>query len=158
MPKFPSRAIINNCVLFLILTVLLSFLALMKVYGEDAPARGIATDGEVINVVDGDTIDLKVSYVIRVRLLDCWAPESRTLDLKEKQRGLAAKAYMKSLIQEQPNVRLHVPGGNSLADVMTFNRILGKVWRISEDGVPEKRDLSEMMVRARHATSRKGGR
>ena len=41
------------------------------------PVPGWATTCELDRVIDGDTIDVRVSRVIRVRLLDCWAPETR---------------------------------------------------------------------------------
>ena len=59
---------------------------------------------ELIRVVDGDTIDcwidlgFKVKWKARVRYmgLDTW--ESRTRDLEEKKKGLAAKARNKELL------------------------------------------------------------
>ena len=60
---------------------------------------------ELIKVVDGDTIDcwidlgFKVKWKARVRYmgLDTW--ESRTRDLDEKKKGLAAKARNKELLE-----------------------------------------------------------
>ena len=126
-----------------------------RLFAFEAPPEGVTTDCESVHVVDGDTVDVRVSYILRVRLLDCWSPESRTLNLDEKQRGIAASKYMESLAEEHPKVRLHVPGGNSLADILTFGRILGRIWRLNDRGEPERRDLSELMVRAGHATRRR---
>ena len=55
-------------------------------------------------VVDGDTVDVtvdlgfKIHHKIRVRLYGINAPESRTRDLEEKERGLAAKKRLKELL------------------------------------------------------------
>lgn len=141
-------------IVVILVALLLSFVLLSNSFGE-APPEGLTTDCEIVNVVDGDTVDLKVSYVIRIRLIDCWAPESRTLDREEKRRGIKATKYMQALAEERPKVRLHIPGGNSLADILTFDRILGRIWRLDEDGIPEERDLSETMIGAKHATRRK---
>lgn len=54
-------------------------------------------------VVDGDTIDVLVDQGfhtfrdVRVRLAGIDAPETRTRDLAEKERGLAAKARVEAL-------------------------------------------------------------
>tara|TARA_R110002020_G_scaffold184769_2_gene381996 strand:- start:1093 stop:1431 length:339 start_codon:yes stop_codon:yes gene_type:complete len=58
---------------------------------------------EVLRVVDGDTIDVrvdlgfKVHYNVRVRMYGINAPESRTRDKEEKVRGLAAKERLEQL-------------------------------------------------------------
>ena len=61
---------------------------------------------ELIKVVDGDTIDcfidlgfnLKTKKRIRYMGIDTW--ESRTRDLEEKKKGLAAKARNKALLEQ----------------------------------------------------------
>ena len=61
-------------------------------------------------VVDGDTVDALVDLgfdthkIIRIRLVGINAPESRTRDLEEKVRGLAAKARVKELLKEHKNI------------------------------------------------------
>jgi len=97
----------------------------------------------VIRVIDGDTVDVEIRRVLRVRLLDCWAPESRTRDLEEKKRGLASKAHLKKLIDGKDAV-LHIPGNVDFKKVLTFNRLLGRLW---VDG----NDVSESQVKAGHA-------
>ena len=60
---------------------------------------------KLLRVVDGDTCDAMIdlgfdTWVkkrIRFKGVDCW--ESRTRDLDEKKKGLAAKAYTKELLE-----------------------------------------------------------
>tara|TARA_R110000787_G_scaffold136884_1_gene249512 strand:- start:78 stop:461 length:384 start_codon:yes stop_codon:yes gene_type:complete len=60
---------------------------------------------EITKIVDGDTVDLLVdvgfdlSLEIRVRLRGINAWESRTRNLAEKKKGLAAKARLKEMCQ-----------------------------------------------------------
>lgn len=64
---------------------------------------------ELIKVVDGDTIDVLVDLgfdtwkKVRVRFLGINTPESRTKDLEEKKKGLAAKARVKEILKENKN-------------------------------------------------------
>jgi len=124
------------------------------------PPKGIVTDAKVINVVDGDTIDLKIEKIIRVRLRDCWCAETRTRDLEEKQKGLAAKDHMEDLLGKRvvyfgekrfdKNVVLFIPADEDgeIKDVFTFNRVLGHVFVDGED-------VSDRMVKDGHATKEK---
>ena len=66
-------------------------------------------DAKVVRVVDGDTIDalidlgFNVHKKIRIRMVGINTPESRTRDLEEKKRGLAAKARLKEILKENKN-------------------------------------------------------
>ena len=63
----------------------------------------------VDRVVDGDTIDVtidlgfKVWKKMRVRMEGINTPESRTRDLEEKKRGLAAKDRLKEILLYNSN-------------------------------------------------------
>lgn len=119
------------------------------------PPRGITVDADVVRVIDGDTIVVRTSIEYHVRLIDCWAPESRTKDAKEKSRGLKAKARMQQLAAEGTAVRVHLPNSSAdLTDAISMGRILGRVWMI-EDGAPAGADLSSIMVHEGLATTRK---
>ena len=82
---------------------------------------------ELIKVVDGDTIDcfidlgfnLKTKKRIRYMGIDTW--ESRTRDLEEKKKGLAAKARNKALLEQ---------GVFTLKSFGTgkFGRVLGEIF------------------------------
>jgi endonuclease YncB( thermonuclease family) len=120
------------------------------------PPLGLTMDGQVIRVIDGDTIVVRSYVEYHVRLLDCWAPESRTRDLEEKGRGLKSKARMIELASEK-SVRVNLPHSSAdLTKLITMGRLLGRVWLI-EDGSPEDLDLSSRMVLEGFATKTKGG-
>ena len=66
-------------------------------------------EAKVLRVVDGDTIDALIDLgfdihkKIRIRMVGINTPESRTRDLEEKKRGLAAKARLKEILKENKN-------------------------------------------------------
>lgn len=66
---------------------------------------------EIKRIVDGDTVDVIIDlgfgifHSHRVRLKDLDAPETRTLDMTEKQKGLASKEW---LAQELTNDKVWV--------------------------------------------------
>lgn len=117
------------------------------------PPKGMTIDGTVVRVIDGDTIVVESRVEYHVRLLDCWAPESRTKDAAEKQRGLAAKTRMQQLAGDKP-VRVFLPAADDLTDMMTMGRLLGRVWILNGDA-PTTPDLSTIMVSERFATPEK---
>jgi endonuclease YncB( thermonuclease family) len=119
----------------------------------DCPPRGITLDAEVVRVIDGDTIVVASTVEYHVRLLDCWAPESRTKDAAEKERGLKSKARMNELVTGKA-VRVHLPGQSDITDMVTFGRVLGRVWLL-HSGVPAVRDVSTIMVDENLATTTK---
>ena len=83
----------------------------------------------VTKVVDGDTIDALVDLgfdtwkQIRIRLNGINTPESRTRDLEEKARGLAAKARLKEILKENKNKFILVSHG-----VGKYGRCLGEIF------------------------------
>lgn len=113
----------------------------------DAPPTGWTTKAKVVRVIDGDTVEVEIKRRMTVRLLDCWAPESRTRDLEEKKRGLESKARMEELVGGKP-VTLHVPTTENLAKLFTFGRVLGRIW-------VNDRDVSEALVEEGFATKEK---
>jgi micrococcal nuclease len=84
-------------------------------------------EAELIKVLDGDTIDcyidlgfdLKVKKRIRYMGIDTW--ESRTRDLDEKKKGLAAKARNKELLEAGKFKLISFGTGK-------FGRVLGEVF------------------------------
>lgn len=62
---------------------------------------------EVTRVVDGDTIDVIIDLGFsifiksRIRLAGINAPETRTLDMNEKEKGLDAKFWLEKELKDQ---------------------------------------------------------
>lgn len=117
------------------------------------PPKGFCIDGQIVRVIDGDTVVVRSQIEYHVRLLDCWAPESRTKNTAEKSRGLQAKARMRELAAEKP-CRVFMPAAGSVTDMITMGRILGRVWILHEDS-PSPEDLSAVMVAEGLATKMK---
>ena len=105
--------------------------------------------------VDGDTVDVTLDlgfdilYNNRIRLYGINTPESRTRDLEEKKRGLAAKDRVKELC----------PVGSSITLKTTkdgrgkFGRILGEIF---VPGVVQS--VNQLLVEEGHAVEYDGGK
>lgn len=107
---------------------------------------GLVLPARVVGVVDGDTVEVELRRRVRVRLLDCWAPETHTTNQEEKQRGFAAKEYLHNLVNgKDVSLEIELAPDGKFGDQMTFGRVLG---RIEIDG----KDVSELMVASGHAT------
>ena len=108
---------------------------------------------ELLRVVDGDTIDAKidlgfnVSVKKRVRFLGVNAPESRTRDLEEKARGLAAKDRVKQLLEGSNRIQLESHG------VGKYGRCLGELFVKDHDT-----SVNELLKENGHAYEYHGGK
>ena len=118
----------------------------------------------VDRVVDGDTIDVtidlgfKVWKKMRVRMEGINTPESRTRDLQEKKRGLAAKDRLIEILKFNDNkCILKVSGvgkyGRALATVLvnSLSPLNG------EDGVTLI-DVNKQLIEEGHAVEYYGGK
>jgi len=111
-------------------------------------------------VVDGDTIDamidvgfdIWVKKRIRYMGIDTW--ESRTRDLAEKKKGLAAKARNKELIEtvsaKSGYFRLKSHG------VGKYGRVLGEIFIMDEEG--KTININEQLKVEGHAYEYFGGK
>ena len=107
---------------------------------------------ELTRIVDGDTLDciIDIGFSVfvkkRVRLhgIDTW--ESRTRDLKEKAKGLAAKARLKELIKENGNHFTLVS-----YELGKYGRVLGDI--ILDDD----RNVNDILIEEKHAYPYGGG-
>jgi endonuclease YncB( thermonuclease family) len=128
-------------------TLSLAVSALVASWASAAPPLGVSARVFVTRVVDGDTVDVEIRIPLRVRLIDCWAPEKY-----EGKIGPAATQSMTTMADKQWGV-LFVPTqeAQSLTDVLTFDRVLGKIWI---DG--NTLDISERQVRKNLASRTKG--
>ena len=111
-------------------------------------------------VVDGDTIDAEIDLGFdikvkkRVRFMGINAPESRTKDLEEEAKGLAAKDRVKQLLEGCENITLKSHG------VGKFGRCLGEIFLDMVDG-QEKitlESLNELLIKEGHAKEYHGGK
>ena len=109
-------------------------------------------NAKCLRVVDGDTIDAQIDLgfdthkVIRIRLVGINAPESRTRDLEEKTRGLAAKQFVIDILKKHHNnFILHSQG------VGKYGRCLGEIFLGDVK-------LNDLLITEGHATSYNGGK
>jgi endonuclease YncB( thermonuclease family) len=93
----------------------------------------------VLRVIDGDTLEVEIRRVVRVRMLDCWAPESRkdrrvakAAQTAEKQSGIAARENLRQLCEGR-DVIVQIPSHVEVAKGITLNRWLANVW-VEGDG------------------------
>ena len=107
----------------------------------------------VIKVVDGDTIDAMVDLgfstfkKVRIRMHGINAPESRTRNLEEKKRGLAAKARLIELLNEVDNKFTLVSYG-----VGKFGRCLGVIHTDKDISI------NKQLINEGHGTEYFGGK
>mgnify|MGYP003111349332 CR=1 FL=1 len=107
-------------------------------------------------VVDGDTVDALVDLgfdtwkKVRIRLqgIDAW--ESRTRDLEEKEKGLAAKEYLIEQLESNNNKFVLVSHG-----VGKFGRCLGELF-VEQDG--DRVCLNQSLIVEGHAVPYFGGK
>lgn len=111
-------------------------------------------------VVDGDTIDVHIdlgfdiSVKKRVRFAGLNAPESRTRDLEEKAKGLAAKDRVKSILDENESFTLESK------EIGKYGRVLGEIF-VSTVDKQEKLtmvSLNELLKTEGHAVEYHGGK
>ena len=112
-------------------------------------------EAEVIRVVDGDTLIASISlgfdvYVKkRIRFQGFNAPESRTRDLEEKKRGLAAKDRVIEILKENDNKFLLKSHG-----VGKYGRCLGEIFveTLGDDS------LQKTLINEGHGVEYNGGK
>jgi len=98
---------------------------------------------KITKIVDGDTIDLDIdlgfSLTIshRVRLKGVNSPESRTTDLEEKKKGLAAKEWLTEQLSKEGEWIIETYKEDK------YGRILGTLYMIGEPVTINERMLNE---------------
>ena len=116
----------------------------------DAPPIGWTVQVKIIEVYDGDTVVCEIRKRVRIRLLDCWAPEIRTKNKDEKQKGYDSKENLTKILPYGSDAILHIPGSVDIGRSLTFGRFLGHLWADAEDD-----NVSMQQVAAGHATETK---
>ena len=111
-------------------------------------------------VLDGDTIDaiIDLGFDIhvkkRIRFQGINAPESRTKDLKEKAKGLAAKDRLKAILEGAKTIHLCSHG------VGKYGRCLGELHVDVVDGKEQLTlaNVNELLIKEGHAVTYDGGK
>ena len=110
---------------------------------------------KVVKIIDGDTVDVDIDlgfgvwlHKERVRLYGIDTPESRTRDLEEKKYGLAAKAFLTGMLDDdQIILKTHKDKTGK------FGRILGELWRTSNY---TDKSINTYMIEKHHAVAYNG--
>ena len=98
---------------------------------------------KINRVIDGDTVDLDIDLGFgvtlshRVRLKDINAAETRTLNTEEKEKGLAAKEWLKKELSRE---------GEWVIDTTKedkYGRILGTLYRVGDPVTINERMLND---------------
>ena len=116
----------------------------------DGSADMYKYNAKVTRVVDGDTVDALVDLgfdtwkKVRIRMMGLNAPESRTRDLEEKKKGLAAKDRLKELLNSDTFI-LQSHG------VGKYGRCLGELF---VDDV----NINKQLIKEGHAVEYYGGK
>ena len=101
-----------------------------------------------MSVYDGDTLTVEIKQRVKVRLLECWAPEVRG---KERPKGLVSRGALRNMVDGR-KVLLYVPTTKAkhVGDMFSFGRVLGHVWTPDD-----KNPISQRMVEGGHATRKR---
>ena len=110
---------------------------------------------KLVRVVDGDTadamIDLGFDTWVKKRIrfygVDCW--ESRTRDLEEKKKGLAAKDYVKDLLQNSDEGKFALKSYG----VGKYGRVLGELFVKGNE-----QSVNQLLIENGHAYEYEGGK
>ena len=110
---------------------------------------------KLVRVVDGDTadamIDLGFNVWVKERIrfygVDTW--ESRTRDLEEKKKGLAAKAYVKDLLENSDEGKFLLKSHG----VGKYGRVLGELFVKGNET-----SVNELLKENGHASEYYGGK
>jgi len=107
----------------------------------------------ILNVVDGDTVDLMVDlgfnvhHKIRVRLYGINTPESRTKDLREKELGLKAKKFVEDWFSNHKWVFVNtIPDKND-----KYGRVLARIYSSDDIDSPQTACLNIDMIQSGNA-------
>ena len=110
---------------------------------------------KLVRVVDGDTadamIDLGFDTWVKKRIrfygVDCW--ESRTRDLEEKKKGLAAKEFVKKLLENSDEGKFLLKSHG----VGKYGRVLGELFVKGNE-----QSVNQLLIENGHAYEYDGGK
>ena len=110
---------------------------------------------KLVRVVDGDTADAMIDLGFnvwvknRIRFMGVDAWESRTRNLEEKKKGLAAKAYVKDLLENSDEGKFLLKSHG----VGKYGRVLGELFVKGNDT-----SVNELLKENGHASEYYGGK
>ena len=104
----------------------------------------------VVNVVDGDTVDVDIDLGFgvwmrkqRIRMYGIDAPESRTSNRLEKPYGIASKKFLIGMLDDKELIlKTHKDAKGK------YGRILGEIWRTTDFA---DQSINEYMIEKHHA-------
>jgi len=110
---------------------------------------------KLVRVVDGDTCDAMIDLGFdtwvkkRIRFMgvDTW--ESRTRNLEEKKKGLAAKAYVKDLLENSDEGKFLLKSHG----VGKYGRVLGELFVKGNE-----QSVNQLLIENGHAYEYEGGK
>ena len=110
---------------------------------------------KLVRVVDGDICDAMIDLGFnvwvknRIRFMGVDAWESRTRNLEEKEKGLAAKAYVKDLLENSDEGKFLLKSHG----VGKYGRVLGELFVKGHDT-----SVNELLKENGHASAYYGGK
>lgn len=112
----------------------------------------------LVRVVDGDTVDIDIDLGFnhwlmnqRIRLYGVNTPETRTRDLDEKARGLAAKAFVEDFLDDEKLILTC----REYNETGKFGRILGSLYRTTNHN---ELSVNEVLIEKGHGVAYFGGK
>ena len=110
---------------------------------------------KLVRVVDGDTCDAMIDLGFnvwvknRIRFMGVDAWESRTRNKEEKVKGLAAKAYVKDLLENSDDGKFSIISHG----VGKYGRVLGEIFVKGHE-----QSVNELLKENGHASAYYGGK
>lgn len=112
----------------------------------------------ITDVCDSDTVEVEIRRRVRVRITDCWGPETRkTKHPTEKERGQKAKGVAVKFFPVGSEVTLRIDSDGDLrwGDQVSFGRCLGDLWHT--DAPANTKSFRELMNLTGHTFPTKAG-
>ena len=110
---------------------------------------------KLVRVVDGDTADAMIDLGFnvwvknRIRFMGVDAWESRTRNLEEKEKGLAAKAYVKDLLENSDDGKFSIISHGT----GKYGRVLGELFVKGHE-----KSVNDLLLENGHAYEYEGGK
>ena len=98
---------------------------------------------KITRIIDGDTVDLDIDLGFnitishRIRLKDINAPETRTLDLEEKKKGIEARLWLEKELSKTGEWIIETTKEDK------YGRMLGTLYLVGEPVTVNERMLNE---------------